>query len=119
METGDDRRQLVECGAGVSDDGNRGVLERVERADVDADELHVRIGKRGLRHGVKSASRVPMAMTRSASRAAWFAARLPVTPIAPSASGWFQGMALWPACVSATPMPVTPAKPNERVAASL
>ncbi|CAJ3880645.1 Uncharacterised protein [Burkholderia pseudomallei] len=54
---------------------------------------------------VKSCSRVPTAITQSASCASAFAAGEPVTPIAPAFSGWSHGSALLPACVSPTGMP--------------
>ena len=54
---------------------------------------------------VKSVQRVPIPMTRSASRAMRFAASVPVAPIAPRESGWSYGREPFPACVSATGMP--------------
>ncbi len=53
---------------------------------------------------VRSISRVPTAITRSASRASAFAARVPVTPMPPSASSP-PGRAPFPAEVSATGTP--------------
>ena len=51
---------------------------------------------------VKSCSRVPTAITTSASWASALAAVPPVTPIGPACSGWSHGSALFPACVSHT-----------------
>ncbi len=45
---------------------------------------------------VKSARRVPTAITRSASSASRLAARLPFGPIAPAFQAWFQGSAPFP-----------------------
>ena len=67
----------------------------------------------------KSESRVPMAMTRSASRAMALAAVPPAEPSAPTCSGWSQGSAPLPACVSATGMPKRPAKASSAALASL
>jgi hypothetical protein len=55
---------------------------------------------------VKSDHRVPMPMTRSASRAMMFAPGVPVAPIAPSAHGSSKRIAPFPAIVSATGIPV-------------
>ena len=68
---------------------------------------------------VKSVSRVPTASTRSASRAHWLAASVPVTPRAPSVSGWSHAIALFPACVSATAMPAASANRRSASLASL
>ena len=53
----------------------------------------------------KSPSRVPIAITRSASRASRFAASPPAAPIGPAFIGWFHGRAPLPAWLSATGMP--------------
>ncbi len=55
---------------------------------------------------VKSLQRVPMPITRSASRASALAAVVPVAPIAPTEAGWSYGSEPLPAWVSATGMPV-------------
>jgi len=59
---------------------------------------------------VKSEYRVPMPITRSASRATVFAAVLPVEPTPPTAIRWSQLIAPLPAWVSATGIPVASAK---------
>ncbi len=68
---------------------------------------------------VKSLQRVPMPMTRSASRASRLAAAVPVAPTAPSESGWSDGSAPRPACVSHTGMPVSCANARSAAVASL
>ncbi len=67
---------------------------------------------------VKSASRVPMASTTSASAASALAALDPVTPIAPTLAAWSQARLPLPACVSATGMPRRAAKSPSRRSAS-
>ncbi len=67
----------------------------------------------------KSESRVPMAMTRSASRATALPALPPVEPSAPTWKGWSQGSAPLPACVSVTGMPKRRAKASSAALASL
>ena len=67
---------------------------------------------------MKSARRVPTAITRSASRARRLAARLPFGPIAPAFQAWFQGSAPLPAWVSQTGMPRPSAKSDSAAVAS-
>ena len=68
---------------------------------------------------VKSCRREPTATTRSASRAQPFAAGEPVTPIAPTLSGWSHARLLLPACVSATGTPWRDANAASAAPASL
>jgi hypothetical protein len=49
MITGDERQELLQDRARVTDQWQRGVLERVELGDVDRDEAHALVLKRGLR----------------------------------------------------------------------
>jgi hypothetical protein len=68
---------------------------------------------------VKSLSRVPTTITRSASRARRLASGAPVTPTAPSAWAWSKGSAPLPAIVSTTGTPVALAKRASAPVASL
>jgi hypothetical protein len=68
---------------------------------------------------VKSLSRDPMTITRSAVRARRLAAVVPVTPIAPTACGASNGSDPFPACVSPTGMPVARVKAASAPVASL
>ena len=54
---------------------------------------------------VKSARRVPIAITRSAFAASRLAAMPPLGPIGPAFHSWFQGRAPLPACVSQIGIP--------------
>jgi hypothetical protein len=67
---------------------------------------------------VKSAYRVPMPITRSASRARAFAAALPVAPTAPADDGWSYEREPLPAYVSATGMPVASTRARSASVAS-
>ena len=61
-----------------------GLLERVDRRDVEVDEAHAGLGEELREAVVKSLQRVPTPSTTSASRASALAAVVPVAPIAPT-----------------------------------
>ena len=67
---------------------------------------------------VKSPQRVPMPMTRSASRARRLAAAVPVEPTAPEESGWLETSAPRPAWVSHTGIPVASTSARSAAVAS-
>ena len=66
----------------------------------------------------KSPIRVPIPITRSASRISRLAARPPFVPAGPMFIGWVQGRAPLPAWVSTTGMPKRLAKPASSSVAS-
>ncbi len=111
--------EFVERHARVAGQRQRAGLVRVEFADVDGDEGHRRVGKRGAGGGGEVAQ--PRTDQQHDVRVARvrLAARLPVTPIAPSCCGWFHGRLPLPACVSATPMPVVSTNRRRASVASL
>ncbi len=67
---------------------------------------------------VKSVQRVPIPITRSASRARRLAASPPLTPTGPTFCGWSQDSDPLPAWVSATGMPVRSQKRASSASAS-
>ena len=116
---GEKRVQLLERRARIADQRQRRVLERVEFADVDVDEPHVRVLERGLRRGGEVAQRVPIADHQVGfARDAVGGGRAGDADRAEAADGR-SGSEPLPACVSPTGMPVCSAKRRSASVASL